>query len=73
MRIVTVKMPESYIEAIDELVRLGRFSSRSEAIRAAVRELLRKELWGSNTEYEYVHRKRGKVPKVLSIDEEDLI
>lgn len=45
MRLVTVKMPEAYVEAIDELVRKGRFTSRSEAIRVAIRELLRRELW----------------------------
>jgi Ribbon-helix-helix protein, copG family. len=45
MRIVTVKLPESYLEGIDELVKLGRFASRSDAIRTAVRELLRRELW----------------------------
>lgn len=46
MRLVTVKMPETYLEGLDELVKLGRYSSRSEAIRIAVRELLRRELWG---------------------------
>jgi Arc/MetJ-type ribon-helix-helix transcriptional regulator len=46
MRIVTVKMPETYLEGLDELVRMGRYSSRSEAIRVAVRELLKRELWG---------------------------
>ncbi len=50
MRIVTVKMPETYLEGLDELVRMGRYSSRSEAIRVAVRELLKRELWGV-TEY----------------------
>ncbi len=60
MRIVTVKMPESYIEAIDELVRLGRYSSRSEVIRAAVRELLKKELWSGEGEQE-VSRRGGKL------------
>ena len=45
VRLVTVKMPEAYVEAIDELVRRGRFTSRSEAIRVAIRELLRRELW----------------------------
>ena len=45
MRLVTVKMPEAYVEAIDELVKKGRFTNRSEAIRIAVRELLRRELW----------------------------
>ena len=46
MRIVTVKMPEAYLEGLDELVKMGRYSSRSEAIRIAVRELLKRELWG---------------------------
>jgi len=45
VRVVTVKVPEAYVEAIDELVKRGRFTSRSEAIRAAIRELLRRELW----------------------------
>jgi antitoxin ParD1/3/4 len=46
MRLVTVKMPETYLEGLDELVKMGRYSSRSEAIRIAVRELLKRELWG---------------------------
>ncbi len=46
MRLVTVKMPETYLEGLDELVRMGRYSSRSEVIRVAVRELLKRELWG---------------------------
>lgn len=45
MKLVTVKMPEMYVEAIDGLVKAGRYSSRSEAIRIAVRELLRREVW----------------------------
>ena len=45
MRLVTVKMPEVLIEALDELVRMGRYGSRSEAIRVAVRELLARELF----------------------------
>ena len=47
MRLVTVKMPEVYVRGIDELVKAGRYSSRSEVIRIAVRELLMRELWGS--------------------------
>ncbi|AEM39450.1 hypothetical protein Pyrfu_1593 [Pyrolobus fumarii 1A] len=47
MKLVTVKMPETYVEGLDELVRMGRYSSRSEAIRVAVRELLKRELWGA--------------------------
>ncbi|MEL9909069.1 MULTISPECIES: ribbon-helix-helix domain-containing protein [Desulfurococcus] len=45
MRLITVKMPELYVEGIDELVRIGRYSSRSEVIRVAIRDLLKKELW----------------------------
>ncbi len=48
MKLVTVKMPETYVEGLDELVRMGRYSSRSEAIRVAVRELLKRELWGAS-------------------------
>jgi Arc/MetJ-type ribon-helix-helix transcriptional regulator len=45
LRIVTVKLPDALIEGIDELVRNGMYASRSAAIRYAVRELLRKDLW----------------------------
>ncbi|MEM2905990.1 MAG: ribbon-helix-helix domain-containing protein [Candidatus Bathyarchaeia archaeon] len=45
MKLVTVKLPEALIEGIDELVRSGMYPSRSAAIRAAVRDLLRRELW----------------------------
>jgi len=68
MRIVTVKMPESYIEAIDELVRMGRYSSRSDVIRAAVRELLKKELWASDEEFREFRKKSGKNVKVVPLD-----
>ncbi|MEN2999092.1 MAG: ribbon-helix-helix domain-containing protein [Acidilobaceae archaeon] len=47
VRLVTVKMPDMYVKGVDELVRAGRYSSRSEVIRIAIRELLRRELWGS--------------------------
>ena len=45
MKIVTVNVPESYIEAIKKLVgRDGLYPSRSELIRCATREFLIKEL-----------------------------
>ncbi|MCS7106603.1 MAG: ribbon-helix-helix domain-containing protein [Acidilobaceae archaeon] len=52
MRLVTVKMPEMYVKGVDELVRAGRYSSRSEVVRIAIRELLRRELWGSSYRFE---------------------
>ncbi|MFZ8794217.1 MAG: ribbon-helix-helix domain-containing protein [Acidilobaceae archaeon] len=48
MRLVTVKMPEMYVKGVDELVKAGRYSSRSEAIRTAIREMLKRELWGTS-------------------------
>ncbi len=44
MRVVTVKLPEVYVEVLDELIKLGRYGSRSEAIREALREFFRREL-----------------------------
>jgi len=45
MKIVTVNVPESYIEAIEKLIgENGLYPSRSELIRAATREYLIKEL-----------------------------
>ena len=37
MKIVTVKMPPALVELIDEYVKKGRFSSRSDFIREAIR------------------------------------
>ncbi len=63
MKLVTVKMPEAYVEGIDELVKMGRYSSRSEVIRIAVRDLLKRELWYADEyelEHEYMKSRRGK-------------
>ena len=73
MRIVTVKMPESYIEAIDELVRIGRYSSRSEVIRTAVRELLKRELWASDSEFpEFKQRRNSRIARIIDLNKEFL-
>ena len=45
MKLVTVLLPEAYLEGLDELVRAAMYPSRSAAIRAAVRDLLKRELW----------------------------
>ena len=49
VKIVTVNIPESYIDAISKLVgENGLYPSRSELIRCAVREFLLKELKMAN-------------------------
>ena len=40
MRILTVKVPEGYLAAIDELVRKGRYANRSDFVRKAIELLL---------------------------------
>jgi Arc/MetJ-type ribon-helix-helix transcriptional regulator len=46
VRAVSVHLPEECVEGLDELVGAGLFPSRSEALRAAVRELLKEaEAW----------------------------
>ena len=45
MRLVTVHLPRSYIEGLEELVKGNIYPNRSEAIRVAVRDMLKSELW----------------------------
>jgi len=40
---LTVKIPERYLREIDKLVEEGLFTSRSEAVRYALRELIKRE------------------------------
>ena len=48
MNLVTVKMSDIYVNGLDKLVEIGMYPSRSEAIRVAIRDLLRRELWPEN-------------------------
>jgi Arc/MetJ-type ribon-helix-helix transcriptional regulator len=44
MKIITINLPEKYLDAIQTLNDLGLYPSRSEAIRAALSEFLDDEL-----------------------------
>jgi len=43
MVLISVHLPKQLLEELDEMVKQGRFPSRSEAIRVAVRELIYRE------------------------------
>jgi len=43
MPAVSVHLPQEYVEALDQLVKEGMFPSRAEAIRWAVRNMLKEE------------------------------
>jgi len=46
MKLVSVKVPEALIDGLKKLVEIGIYPSRSAAIRVAIRDLLKNELWG---------------------------
>jgi len=43
MILISVHIPKQMLDDLDELVRQGKFPSRSEAIRVAVRDLIHRE------------------------------
>lgn len=43
MKHITCYFPEECIKALDEIVKKGHYLNRSEAIRAAVRDLIKEE------------------------------
>lgn len=45
LKLVTVHLPQEFINGLDELVRQKRYPNRSEVIRNAIRDLLKEELW----------------------------
>ncbi len=46
MRLIAVHLPEKILSDIQRLVDSGFYPNRSEAIRNAIRDLLKHELWG---------------------------
>ncbi|NJE25809.1 ribbon-helix-helix domain-containing protein [Thermococcus argininiproducens] len=50
MKIISVQLPQGLINALDSLVRRGVYPNRSEAIREAIRELVKKELYVTESE-----------------------
>jgi len=47
MKLVSVKIQEALIEGLDELVNSTMYPSRNAAIRTAVRDMLKRELWNT--------------------------
>jgi antitoxin ParD1/3/4 len=50
MKVVTICLPESYVEGLDKLIGQSKYPNRSEVIRIAIRDLLVDELWGNRTQ-----------------------
>ena len=68
MKIVTVNIPESYIDSIEKLVGgNGLYPSRSELIRVAVRDFLIRELKTANNLAKY------KEAEIEEFDDENYV
>jgi Arc/MetJ-type ribon-helix-helix transcriptional regulator len=68
MKIVTVNIPESYLESIERLIgENGLYPSRSELIRCAVRDFLIKELRRANEMIKY------KEVEVKELDDKNFV
>lgn len=48
MKIITINLSEKYLSAIQTLITQGKYPSRSEAVRIALRNFLHKELQFDN-------------------------
>jgi len=49
LKLVTVKLPERLVSHAEQLVKTGIYPNRSDAIRTAVRDMLKRELWRPET------------------------
>jgi antitoxin ParD1/3/4 len=45
MRLIAVHLPERYVEDLQRLVEKDLYPNRSEVIRIAIRDMLKRELW----------------------------
>ncbi|MGQ4873169.1 MAG: ribbon-helix-helix domain-containing protein [Promethearchaeia archaeon] len=63
MKLISLNLPESYMKALEMLVLEGKFPNRSEAIRVAVRDLIRTE---------FLIEESIKKEKISEIIEKDL-
>jgi len=66
LRVVTICLPESYVDGMDKLIKKLMYPNRSEVIRIAIRDLLADELWG--------HRKSSNtLPLVAMLEKMDSV
>lgn len=49
MKMITLYLPEPYIEALNQLVNEKFYPNRAEAIRVAIRDLINAEVWRRQT------------------------
>jgi Arc/MetJ-type ribon-helix-helix transcriptional regulator len=69
---ITVRLPKDYLTAIDFLVRVNDFPSRSEAIRTALRDLIYQRLDLVMDKAKKVQDLKDKMVSIKALEEEFL-
>ncbi len=62
MKLITVHIPEAYLDAINRLIAADAYPNRSEAIRVAIRDLLKTELGGF---IKFSQDKSSRIPNLM--------
>ena len=60
MKTISVNVPEAFVKGLEELVQKDLYANRSEAIRVAIRDLLKRELY----DVEYNYSTSNTTPKI---------
>ena len=63
MKTISVNVPEAFVNGLEELVQKGLYANRSEAIRVAIRDLLKRELYDTEFSYSGIKEKEAKYVK----------
>ncbi|HUY00485.1 MAG TPA: type II toxin-antitoxin system ParD family antitoxin [Candidatus Deferrimicrobium sp.] len=63
MKTISVNVPETFVKGLEDLVQKGMYANRSEAIRVAIRDLLKRELYETEVSYNSVRDKNEKYVK----------
>ena len=66
LRVVTICLPESYVDGMDKLIKKLMYPNRSEVIRIAIRDLLVDELWG-------LRKRSNTLPLVALLEKMDSV
>ncbi len=63
MKTISVNIPEIHLKGLEELVQKGLYANRSEAIRNAIRDLLKRELYNHEISSSSIREKDEKLFK----------
>ncbi|NVM55544.1 MAG: type II toxin-antitoxin system ParD family antitoxin [Candidatus Helarchaeota archaeon] len=67
MKTISVNIPVAFVKGLEELVKIGLYANRSEAIRVAIRDLLKKELYNHELSFTSIEEKDEKYTKEQQI------